>query len=217
MVPPSYFARVASIFAFIVCPPAARATSPLRRSPSSATSNLKAPLGTGTSIVTLFPSTAPFSIGNCSPALGPAVPVSFPPSCFKIRWIVSSWDCPSGPVICNVPLHVPETSAALAARAKTTDNKTVLSACMPPPLQSSAVGGTTPARPRRASGGAGFSLPTPACGRIFSQHLRERLHHSLRRRGLHRQGAKLNVLNTFFTGEWWRVNPQSAYCEDTAI
>ena len=84
------------------------------------------PSGTGTSIVTLLPSTTPFAIGNCSLALGPAVPVSLPPSCFKIRWIVSSCVCPSGLVIFNVPLQVPEISAALAARARTTDSKNYL-------------------------------------------------------------------------------------------
>ena len=69
-------------------------------------------------------------MGNCSLALGPAVPVSLSPSCFKIMWIVSSWVCPSGPVIFKVPLQVPEISAALATRAITIDSSTNLSTFM---------------------------------------------------------------------------------------
>ena len=90
-------------------------------------------------MVILFPSTTPFSMGSCSPALGPAVPVSLPPSCFKIMWIVSSCACPSGPAIFKVPLQVPETSPAQATRAKTTDSKHCMQYLHESPLQRTAV------------------------------------------------------------------------------
>lgn len=54
-------------------------------------------------------------------------------------WTVSSWVCPSGPVTFKDPLQVPEISAALAARVKTADSNTALSAFMNTPFQSSAV------------------------------------------------------------------------------